>query len=246
MSHRPKIDFIYAQHNPSNHARIIDALKASDGQILAVEAVGESQDERRAVERVVNRVFDPASELHAPDIEQLLEYGDGFIDYIVTAFEDSGKTFSLIDISSEHRITQLVGHTYRLHKTLLEKMWSGVSNAELRAPMRNILKLDAHAVTVRERTVFTQLTTLMSRYPEQHITVFEGADHTRVSHALGRVASVSRVFVPAIEHVTDATAGVTMRYPAYDLLLRQLLFDKPVSDAQIDEYLEYYVDRLTS
>lgn len=242
--HRPKFDFVYAHHAPANHARIIDALRASDGDVLAVEATGESRDERRAIERVINRALDPRSELRATEIGHLLNYGDGFIDRVVTAFEDSGKIFSLIDISSEHRVTELVGHIDQLHGDIIHKMWNGASHASLRDSMRAVIDLDARAVTIREQVVLSQLMLLAEHHRDQTITVFQGADHTRTSHALARIAMVHRRFVPlANEPIDDRTS---MRFTAYDRLLRMRLFNKDIPDADIDTVLDRYADILTS
>lgn len=241
-----KLDFVYADHSRSNYAPIIDALKSSDGRILAVEATGESFRERRMVEGLINRACDPECELRTEDMEQLFEYGNGFIDHLVTAFENSGKTVALLDVSSEHRITHLLQRTSTLLERLLYEIWDDVPMAQLCTQMRRILQLDARAVAVRDQIVVSQLTRLMTRYPEQNMTVFQGADHTRVSHALGRIASVRRVFIPSAAETATLPEGVTMQYTGYDLLLRRMLFDLPVSDAQIDELLEYYVDQLTA
>lgn len=232
---KPIIDTILANHRTENLGRIVDALSDSDGSILALEAAGETKAERACIERALNAFL--AGSPSQEDMEFLIEIGDGLFDRVATRFEGTGKKLYLVDASCEDRVFRYIHRSDQQFDSLETLINSDADIDLLRHVMRCLVAVDARAVALRDRLVACQVRQIMQIHPGEKITVFQGALHSRVSHELARIASVSRLFVPSSAEEITYHPQVKMSYEGYNHALRQQLFLGSIADDVIDEAL---------
>lgn len=244
MSHRPIITFTLANHTKVNYSPIVESLAQSDAEVIAVEAVGESMDEREAIERVLNRIFDPHDDLRRADIIKSSGREDGFISHVASKFENSEKRLLLLDISRDHRVAQLVHYVDCLLREWVDGVQAGKNRVALRQLMRHILELDARAVNARDAIVTKQLVRDIEQFGAASYAVFQGSIHTRVSHHMAKRACTSRVFISHPDDRLPLFPQEITNFGPYCSALRCQMFGRKPTDEDVDEAMNYFIERL--
>jgi len=199
----PRYNFVFCDHTAENVPAIVEQIKDCD--IVAIEGVGKTTEERQGIESLANRLSRVAPD--SPEAAQLLDrlraHVSGAMEDLLSSLAGKGKTITLIDVDQDHPIYSLITDAGNLLDYYAEAQISKPT-PHLRNIVRDLVADNAIIDQFREAAVITQLQSMPQQGVEKEtdVAVIEGKAHTPVYHAMGRAGyMVHRDFVAGDEDV---------------------------------------------
>jgi len=218
------IDFVFSNHSEENLSRVVEAVIASDGDIIAIEkvlegsfAMGTTEEKQALSERMTDFIaVDSAIEASA---SEHFDTEHPFFTQLLDGLKGSGKKIVLIDMGTDdpgyylHRNDQKALQAYNAkvgeeHTKDDFEAW----NAECNDLGLVYQIASARDSEYREHIMADQLASLADENPGQKITVMAGASHTPMGYSLRCGYKVTRTFVPTKEELADYAPGQKMRF----------------------------------
>ncbi len=222
---RPKraaIEYVFCEHSLKNLSKIVDALIASDGDIIAIEKVREGSfgmgtaEEKADLSRRMTEFLSSDSDI-TETAAQYFGTDDPLFTKLLDALRGSDKRIVLIDMGTDDEGYFLREASQECREAYNRKFNAPVAHddtwkAELWELADEYQIASARECEYREFVMGEQIESLARDNPESKITVMMGASHTPVSYGKNRQFDVSRTFVPTDEAAAAYAPIEKMRF----------------------------------
>lgn len=222
---RPKraaIEYVFCDHSPENLSKIVDALIASDGDIIAIEKVREGSfgmgtaEEKADLSRRMTEFLSSGSDI-TETAAQYFGTDDPLFTKLLDTLRGSDKRIVLIDMGTDDEGYYLRRASQECREAYNRKFNAPVAHddtwkAELKELALEYQIASAQECEYRELVMGQQIESLACDNQESKITVMMGALHTPVSYDTNRRPNVSRTFVPTDEAAAAYAPSEKMRF----------------------------------
>lgn len=214
-----EVSFVFAYHSPAEVPAIVEAIKATKPDIVALECVGGDIDERAVRQK---QLSDAASdkEINLPwDVHPM--YGA-----IARALKGTNVEFVFTDIDDAHPAMQSSekassSWTYYRQNEYAER---GLGKIRKKHYLKKYLEHTAGSNIVREQLVASQIDDIAKSNQGRRITVLAGASHTAIQNMVDPYIQTGRVFVPRADAQLEKAEKI--RFGEVNTAVRAVRFGK--------------------
>ncbi len=250
-----KLHFVLVDHYSEGAKEIAEAL--ADADVVALEMVGSSPEERETIVQIVD-----ALARAAPDAQESLsslkalneKINNPFLREFFWHLRGSKKKFYTIDAAQSDPIHQSLEKLDEIYSNYIDTIF--LVPQEARRVLTDYIELYSSANKAREEIVKVQIRTIIEKESQERegasfaLDVIEGMGHTRPFHAFARTEEkASRSFSPRLPPLPLTRKDApTVSYNYILETIRQKMFfpDRPLSPESLDRViLENYLQTIS-